>query len=167
MPSEGFDQIQISCVALLWEIPVQNQKTHYPIKLKIPICIYTALVMLGYSDTYLLGTPVGPSKSVRTSQVSSHQRDKNYRQFLGNIFTIFINLHHTNTHNIYTYIALKNQEVSKLCPWPQCLPSNFAVKRSMIDFCFAKVACLMQCSWTRPCTVVTTSSMAAFPLRVA
>ena len=53
--------------------------------------------------------------------MSSHQRDKNYRQYFWNIFTIFINLHHTNTHNIYTYIALKNREVSKLCPWPQCL----------------------------------------------
>ena len=34
-----------------------------------------------YSGTCLLGTPVGPSKSVRTSQVSSHRRDMNYRQF--------------------------------------------------------------------------------------
>ena len=32
LPSEGFDQIQISCVALQQEKPVQNQKTDYPVK---------------------------------------------------------------------------------------------------------------------------------------
>ena len=32
MASEGFDQIQISCVVLQQEKPVQNQKTDYPVK---------------------------------------------------------------------------------------------------------------------------------------
>jgi len=27
MPSEGFSQVQISCVKLQWEMPVQNQKS--------------------------------------------------------------------------------------------------------------------------------------------
>jgi len=27
MPSQGFDQIQISCVRLQWEMPVQNRKS--------------------------------------------------------------------------------------------------------------------------------------------
>ena len=39
MPSEGFDQIQMSCVALPAEMHVQNLKTYYPVKLNVPVCI--------------------------------------------------------------------------------------------------------------------------------
>ena len=40
MHSEKFKQTQISCVAVQREIPLQN-RTAYPVKCNIPICIYT------------------------------------------------------------------------------------------------------------------------------
>ena len=46
--TSGLDQIQNFCVARQWEMPVQNKKTYYPVKLNTPICISIALAISGY-----------------------------------------------------------------------------------------------------------------------
>ena len=47
MPPVGFTQMQISGVALQWEMPLQNQETYYPVNMSI--CIYTALANSGHT----------------------------------------------------------------------------------------------------------------------
>jgi len=41
---EEFNKMQISCVAVQWEMFMQNKnKTYHPVKLNTPMCIYNAL----------------------------------------------------------------------------------------------------------------------------